>query len=303
VSDGSKRPIVDVPLSLIDEPEIPSRSAMDDELLADLEDSIRRSGFFGAIQTVRAGDRFRVVAGSRRRIAAGRAGLVTMPCNVYEADDPQLEAIQDDENLSREELNVVDQAVYYSQLLEKRPEEGVDGLARRVRKSLNYVDGRLQLLGGDDEILEALRASKIRIGVAQLLNKVGHDQYRRMYLRMAVENGASIGTVTQWVSEYKRIHAGAVAGEQPAPAVEASGPVAQHSYFACVICQRDDDMGHMRQINVHDYCEKSRLVPAIAAARDGAEYFRFPRTRDEAIALHTRVRDRFPELFEEPAAQ
>lgn len=302
MSDSSKRPVVDIPLSLIDEPEIPSRSAMDDEQLADLVDSIRRSGFFGAIQVVHNGDRYRVVAGHRRRIAAGRAGLVTMPCNVYQPDDPALEAIQDDENLSREELNVVDQAVYYAQLLEKRPAEGVDGLARRVRKTFNYVSSRLELLGGDAEILAALKAGQIRIGIAQELNKVTHPQYRRMYLQTAIENGVSIGTCKEWVREYKRTHEPAI-GEEPAPVPAGSGePVAQHSYFACVVCQRDDDLGHMRQIHVHDYCEKSKLAVAVAAARDGIDYVQFPRTRAQAVALINRVTDRFPELLEEPAA-
>jgi hypothetical protein len=136
-----------------------------------------------------------------------------------------------------------------------------------------------------------------------VLNKVGHEQYRRMYLRMAIENGVSIGTARNWLGEYKRIHEPAIGDEPAIVPAASSGPVAQHSYFACVVCQRDDDMGQMQQIMVHSYCNKSRLAPAVAAARDGIDYVQFPRTPRDAVALLNRITDRFPELLAEPTEE
>lgn len=289
-------------LELIDEPELPSRSTMDDQLLDDLVASILQNGFFGAIVVVVVGVRYRVVAGHRRWHAARRAGLTEIPCSIYPTESDALEAIQHAENTRREDLNVVDEAIWFQQLFDKYPQEGIDGLARRVRESESYVNGRLELLRGDADVLAALKAGEIKIGVAQVLNKVGHDQYRRMYLRMAVENGVSIGTARNWLTEYKRIHEPAIGDEPVIAAGSASGPTAQHSYFACVVCQRDDDLGQMQHIAVHSYCNKSRLAPAVAAAREGIDYVQFPRTRADAVALLNRITDRFPELLEEPAA-
>jgi len=293
----------EIPVSLIDDPELPSRSDIPDDGIDDLVESILHSGFFGAIVVVPNRDRYRVVAGHRRTIAARRAGLVTLPCSVYPADSDVLEAVQDEENARQEEWNVVDQAIWYAQLLEKRPAEGTDGVARRARKSRDFVEGRLALLEGDADVLAALRAGEIKIGIAHVLNQIGHEQYRRMYLGMAIENGVSIGTARDWLREYKKSHEPALNGETAAPPPAPSSPLAPNSFFACVVCQKTEDSGHMQQFFVHDYCAKSRLNDAVVAARAGTDYLKFPRTREEALALVERVTDRFPELFDGVPAQ
>ncbi len=302
MTDTVKPIIRELPLDAIDEPVLPSRTSMDDAKLDELVASIRAIGFISVLVVVQLGpSRFAVVAGHRRRIAAARAGLVSVPCLVYPSEAAALDAIQHAENRHREELSVADEAIWFAQLLEKYPSEGTDGVAARVGESRDYVEGRLLLLRGDEAVFAALGAGQITIGVAQVLNQVTRQDYRRMYLDMAVTNGVTVATARQWLWDYKKIHEPAAGSVTPAPA-SAAAPMTSVSFFRCVVCERDDDAGHMTQFSVHDYCAKSRLNVAIAAARAGADFVEFPRTREEAIALHTRLTQRFPELFADAPA-
>jgi ParB/RepB/Spo0J family partition protein len=78
---------------------------MDEEQMDALVASIRELGFISVLVVVRVGERYEVVAGHRRRIAAGRAGLVAVPCLIYPSKGAAMEAIQHAENKHREELN------------------------------------------------------------------------------------------------------------------------------------------------------------------------------------------------------
>jgi hypothetical protein len=79
-----------------------------------------RAGFISVLVVARVGERYEVVAGHRRRIAAGRAGLVAVPCCLCvqgrrDGSDPARE------NKHREDLNPADEAIWFAQLMERTP--------------------------------------------------------------------------------------------------------------------------------------------------------------------------------------
>lgn len=285
-----------IALALIDEPVLPSRTEMDDTRMDELVASIRALGFISVLVVVALGDRFRVVAGHRRSIAARRAGLVSVPCFVYADASAALEAIQHAENRHREELSVTDEAIWFSQLHEAHPDEGTDGVAARVGETRAYVEGRLALLRGCDHVFAALAAKEIPIGVAQELNRCTEDAHRRTLLDMAVRGGATVGLVKQWVQEWKTIHAPAAPAAAPAAPVSTGGPAIVDDYFTCRVCGRRDNVANMRPVNTHDYCLMQLIDARTGLFKREGEYVLFPRTREDAEALMLRVLERFPEL-------
>jgi ParB/RepB/Spo0J family partition protein len=291
-----------IPVALIDDPALPSRTEMDEHLMAELVTSIRTLGFISVIVVVAVGERFRVVAGHRRTKAARAAGLVVLPCLVYFDEGAALDAIQHAENRHREQLSVTDEAIWFAQLLEAHPTEGTDGLAQRVGETRNYVENRLALLAGCERVFQALADHSINVGVAQQLNRCTEDAHRFMLLDMAVRGGATVGLVTQWISEWKTIHAPASGHLTPGGTVEASSYPAANEYFRCKVCGENTDTPNMTSVQMHTHCLRTLIDPATGYVRSRADTVTFPRTRDEAVALVRRVLERFPELAEDSAA-
>lgn len=261
------REFKEVPIGLIDDPELPSRSQMDEQQLDELVSSIRAIGLQQPMIVARAGERFTIIAGHRRRIASARAGLVVAPCIIYPTQSAALHAIQYAENRHREELNAADEAIWFSELLERDCGGDVDVLCERLAEKRAYVEGRLLLFSGDHDVFEKLRDGKIKIGVAQQLNRCTDPQYRRYLLYQAIIGGATVGVVNGWITDWQRTvrlesGASAPASSSPAPA-----PIPDTDYFRCYVCKGTEHVHLMRPLNVHDYCELAVLRRLVAAYR------------------------------------
>ncbi|MGH9411321.1 MAG: ParB/RepB/Spo0J family partition protein [Vicinamibacterales bacterium] len=301
---GAVRPeLREIPIGLIDEPELPSRTAMDEEKLNQLAADMRVHGFTSVLVVFREGDRFGVVAGHRRTISARRAGVVAVPCLVYPSRVDGMEAIQFSENALREDLSVTDEAIWFAELFERHQAEGTDGVAARTGTTRAYVEGRLSLLHGDAEIFGALARNEITIGVAQQLNRIGSEKYRRMYLELAVTNGATVAIAQSWVLDYKRVHAPATNDGAALDVAPPAPPPPVAEYFTCGACDGAHDMASMIPIQFHRYCVQSHLRPALLMLRERHLYVRRPRTNDEAAALVSELLDQFPALAEDTTAR
>ncbi|HLZ44400.1 MAG TPA: ParB/RepB/Spo0J family partition protein [Gemmatimonadales bacterium] len=261
------REFKELPISLIDEPRLPSRSAMDDEKLNDLIHSIRVNGLLQPMIVARVADRFEVIAGHRRRIACGRAGLVTAPCIIYPTRDDALDAIQFAENRHREDLSAADEAIWFSELLEQKCGGEIEKLCGLVGEKESYVNNRLALFSGDPDVFAALQRGLIKIGVAHELNKCPDERYRRYYLDCAIRGGATNALVAGWIQEWRTLFGSPQAPAAPALASEPGIPDAPHNPFTCEVCGKADNVHLIRQINVHQHCKLAILDPLLATYR------------------------------------
>jgi ParB/RepB/Spo0J family partition protein len=296
-----RREFLELPLAVIDEPVLPSRSSMDDEKMAELVDSIRTNGLIQPMSVARVADRYEVIAGHRRRIACGRAGLVAAPCIVYPSKAVALEAVKFAENRHREDLSAADEAIWFNELLEQECGGDIDRLCALLNEKRSYVDGRVLLLSGDEQVFRALEAGTIGIGVAQQLNRCTDMQHRRMLLYQATTGGATVAIVSGWISEWIHVHAPAnpqSADQAPAPV---SGPVPEMNFFRCALCGKTDQVHAMQPVNMHTYCKAASFDDMLAMWTRRHEFARYPRTLDEAVALVNELVDRFPQLLESEA--
>ncbi len=264
------REFKELPIGLIDDPDNPSRSQMDEHALDELTFSIRAIGLQQPMIVARRGDRFRVVAGHRRRIACGRAGLVTAPCIIYADDSAELIAVQFSENYHREDLNAADEAIWFSELLEQHCGGDVDVLAERLHLKRSYVENRLTLFAGDESVFDALRTDKIKIGVAHQLNRCTNQMYRRYLLHQAIIGGATVSVVLGWITDWQRSEQLTLTA--PASPVVASlpAPVPETNFFTCCCCGGTDNVHLMVPINVHQHCKLAILDKLLAAYRGDA---------------------------------
>jgi len=255
----------DIPLGLIDPPELAARMSMNDDKLDELVASIRKLGIIQRLILARNGERYEVIAGHRRFVAAPRAGLVAVPADVYASKETALEAVKFAENRFREEMSAADEAVYFDELLNKQAGGDVDRLCELVGERRAYVEDRLLLFQGARDVFDALAERKIKIGIAQELNKVTDERFRRAMLHDAIVGGATVAVVRGWVTEWKR---SADLGSAPLPPPDSAAPSAaipQGNYFTCYCCKGTDNVDQMRPINVHTYCQLAILDKLIAA--------------------------------------
>ena len=145
------------------------RQDFDEEELQALADSIEIHGVIQPL-TVRQMENgyYQIIAGERRWRAARLANLNEVPVIVIEADDKKVMELALIENLQRQDLNPVEEALGYQALIE---EYGLtqDDAAKRVGKSRPAVANALRLLGLSSEVLELLRKGELTAGHARAI--------------------------------------------------------------------------------------------------------------------------------------
>lgn len=170
------------------------RKDFDEEALSSLAESISQHGLIQPI-TVRStiGGGYTIVAGERRWRASRLAGLTEIPVIIKDSDEQTLMEIALVENLQREDLNVVEEALGYKALID---EYGLtqEDVATKMAKSRSAVTNILRLLNLRDKELDALRNSLITAGHARALLPVEDMALRDKMFELALE-GANVRTL------------------------------------------------------------------------------------------------------------
>ncbi|MBO4839256.1 MAG: ParB/RepB/Spo0J family partition protein [Lachnospiraceae bacterium] len=157
-----------LPLSKVEPREGQPRMIFDDASLAELAESIKLHGVLQPILVVDRGDHYEIVAGERRWRAAKQAGLTKIPAIVQEFKDTELQELALIENIQREDLNPIEEAQAYRQLLD---EYGIkqEELAHRVSKSRTAVANSLRLLKLDERVQAMVMDGSLSEGHARAL--------------------------------------------------------------------------------------------------------------------------------------
>ena len=168
------------------------RHDFDEEELEALSESIRVHGIIQPI-TVREtlSGYYQIIAGERRWRAARLAELTEVPVVVIEADDKKAMELALIENLQRQDLNPVEEALGYQSLME---EYGLtqEEAANRVGKSRPAVANALRLLGLCPEVLELLRTGELSAGHARAILTLKSDKKQQEAAKKIIALGMSV---------------------------------------------------------------------------------------------------------------
>lgn len=168
------------------------RKEFDEEKIAELADSIRQHGVLQPLLVrpmVTGG--YQIVAGERRFRAARMAGLHEVPVVVRELEDAQVTELALIENLQREDLTPMEEAMGYQSLMEqyRLTQEQV---AETVGKSRPAIANALRLLQLPEEIRELLELGKITAGHARALLSFPDEESRMQGAKLAAEQGITV---------------------------------------------------------------------------------------------------------------
>ena len=191
------------------------RKSFDDNALQVLADSIREHGVIQPIVVREVGvldGNYEIIAGERRWRAAKLAGLSEIPAVIVDGDELKAAQISIIENVQREDLNPVEEAMAYDALIDKfglKQEE----VAQQVGKSRSTVANMLRLLELPDEALELLREGMLTTGHARTLLALEDKEAIVPLAQKIAENNMSVREVEAAV---KRLNAIAEAADAEA---------------------------------------------------------------------------------------
>ena len=195
--------VINVNLNDIEPNKGQPRKDFDEESLSELAESISAHGLIQPIVVKpNANGRYSIIAGERRWRACRIAGLYEVPVIIKDAEPQELMELALIENLQREDLNAVEEALGYRSLIDSfglTQEE----VSKRMGKSRTAVTNALRLLNLNDRELQALRMGVISAGHARALLAVEDTNVREQMLQMA-ENGASVRELEKQAANAKK---------------------------------------------------------------------------------------------------
>jgi len=193
----------EVELGLIKPNPYQPRTEFDDQKLEELARSIEEHGVIQPIIVRKKDDGYELVAGERRWRAAKKAGIRKIPAIVKEYSDGQMLEIALLENLQREDLNPIEEATAYKQLIE---DLGItqEALSKRIGKSRSVIANSIRLLNLPEEIQELLAKGKITTGHARALLSLDDEKEQKQMAQKILEKDLTVREIERLVKKPKK---------------------------------------------------------------------------------------------------
>jgi ParB family chromosome partitioning protein len=240
------------------------RKEFNDAALSELADSISQHGIIQPL-LVRPifGGGYQIVAGERRWRAARMAGLSEVPAVIREMSDSEVMELALIENLQREDLNPVEEALGYQSLIETygfTQEE----TAKTVGKSRPTVTNALRLLNLPGEILDMVNSGQISAGHARTLLSFQNPQEMRKAAKIAAEQGISVRELEKMSKK---------ANEQEQISTKSKTEKPRVRYFDEVELALNEHLG--RKVNVNGTKKRGILQIEFYGEKDLSELMKF----------------------------
>lgn len=167
--------IIEINLSELRPNPYQPRKVFEEEALNELASSIREHGVFQPIIVKKSIKGYDIIAGERRFRASKMAGLDKIPAIIRDFTDEQMMEIALLENLQRENLNVIEEALAYKSMIEHL-NLTQDELSKRVGKSRSHITNILGLLRLPGEVQQMVSDGRITMGHARALSKLESNE-------------------------------------------------------------------------------------------------------------------------------
>lgn len=168
------------------------RRVFDDNKLEELTQSILAHGILQPLVVREMGNgRYQLILGERRWRAAQAAGLTSIPCIVKISDDLEAAELALIENLQREDLSPIDEALAFQRMIDEY-HYTQEALAQALGKSRSYIANGLRLLGLPTHAVELLSSGAISAGHGRAILSVQDDEGRAFLLQEIVDKNLSV---------------------------------------------------------------------------------------------------------------
>ena len=181
-------------ISLIQANPSQPRKRFSDEELKELSESIKQFGVIQPLLVKKQGPIYEIIAGERRFRAAKLAGLAEVPVLIRNYDEKLSKEVAIIENIQREDLNAVEEALAYQSLISEY-DLSQEELAERLSKKRTTITNSLRLLKLEEEILNYIREGKLKEGHGRALLSIPEGKQRLALAKDCVEKKLSVREV------------------------------------------------------------------------------------------------------------
>lgn len=192
-----------IPVNLIKRNRHQPRRHFDEDALNELSSSIREHGILQPLLVKKQEDGYELIAGERRLVAATRAGIEQVPAIVVEAEEQDSLELALVENLQRENLNPLEEALGYKEL-SNRFGLTQDQVARRVGKARASVANALRLLSLPEETQALISEGKLSSGHAKALTAVESSSEQIFLARKVVSENLSVRNLEKLIARGRK---------------------------------------------------------------------------------------------------
>ncbi|MDQ3129503.1 MAG: ParB/RepB/Spo0J family partition protein [Acidobacteriota bacterium] len=254
---NNKEQFFEVDLDLIEPNSEQPRTRFSENNLEELTQSIRANGVVQPIIVRKKGGIYEIVAGERRWRASQRAGLQKIPVIVKEVSDEKLLELALIENIQRQELNPIEEARAYKNLVEKL---GLtqEIIAERVGKNRTVITTALRLLKLPKDIQELVEEEKISAGHGRALLMISEIETQRQLTKNIIELSLSVRETEKAIKRLNKNSGLTVEIEVVKPKVDANVQAAEtklRRYLGTNVQVVPDGKGTGGKIEVEYYGE------------------------------------------------
>ena len=200
INEAKTNDILEIPLSEIRSNPYQPRKSFNDETLQELADSIKELGIVQPIIVKKSIKGYELVAGERRTKAARLAGLETIPAIIKDFNDQEMMEIALVENIQREDLNPIDEANAYENII-RISCMTQDEFAKKFGKSRSYVTNMLGLLTLPTNTKRLVQSKKLSMGHARALSKIEDNNKIDELATKVVVNSISVRDLEKIITE------------------------------------------------------------------------------------------------------
>ncbi len=192
-----------VPMDRVQPCPFQPRKDFTQESLRELADSIRAQGIIQPLIVRKKGEHFELIAGERRWRAAQLASLTEVPVILREADDREVLELALIENLQRENLNPIEEALGYSELISTYQMRQED-VAVKVGKSRTVVANALRLLKLPADLQTYVRDSRLSVGHAKVILGLSIPAEQQLAAERIIKEGLNVRQTEELVTRLQQ---------------------------------------------------------------------------------------------------
>ena len=177
------------------------RKIFQDEDLEELCSSIKEFGVIQPIIVKKVGGKYLLIAGERRLRATIMAGLDKIPATIRDADERDSALIALVENVQREDLNYIEEAMAYKSLMD---DYGLtqSEIAKKVGKKQSTISNKIRLLSLPEEIRHALTENKLTERHARALLKIADNNQRKQILKRIIGHNLNVKQSEKLIQDF-----------------------------------------------------------------------------------------------------
>lgn len=190
--------IYDIDINLIMPNKNQPRKNFDQERIVALSESIEEHGLLQPIVLKKQGGFYEIIAGERRWRACKHLGLKKISSIIKDVDNITIAQLALIENLQREDLNPIEEALAYTRLIEEY-NITQEKMSKIAGKSRVYITNTMRLLKLDDYIKEAIVGRVVSSGHGRALLSLDNDKHRKIAFQKVVDDGMSVRATEELV--------------------------------------------------------------------------------------------------------